>query len=713
VVVKISSSSGRPPARVVQVARVAGGRTHLGRVPGYEGRSGTWCGGGRESSYGVDSTSGTSTWGDTTTDTWGTTDWWETSSTTDWWETSSTTDWWETSSTTEDPSTSSTTEDPSTSSTTEDPSTSSTTEDPSTSSTTEDPSTSSTSDTDTDTDTPIECGNGIVEDGEECDPGLDEIGPDQACVPGCLLNVCGDGMDGPAEECDPGLDEIGPDQACVPGCLLNVCGDGFDGPAEECDPGLDGIGPDQACVPGCLLNVCGDGFDGPAEECDPGLDEIGPDQACLPGCVLNVCGDGMDGPAEECDDGNADDEDSCHDDCQQTDAAFLALGGNHTCALVDNGSVRCWGNGNNGRTGHGNLLNIGDDEPASTAAVVSLGGPVQQLTTGLSHSCVRYGDGTVRCFGRALEGQLGYGNNQAIGDDELPSVAALVPTGGAVQSVVSRGGSFHTCALRVDGQVRCWGHAGMGRLGVPGLAGNVGDNEPADSIASVSVGGVVVELSTGAEHTCARLDDGNVRCWGSNASGQLGRGVLGNVGDDEDPSSVAVVSIGVPVTAITTGFFHTCALLQGGGVRCWGRGNNGRLGYGNTAWVGLANLPSDVTDVNVGGVAVQITAGNAHTCALLVGGTVRCWGWAAQGQLGYGNLQDIGDDELPSAAGDVPVGAPVVQIAADGNHTCALLDSGQVRCWGNGGEGRLGYGNVVTIGDDETPMTVGDVPLFP
>jgi alpha-tubulin suppressor-like RCC1 family protein len=628
------------------LALAACGRSDMDLVPvGEESSSSSSSGGSTEGSSGTSSEGSSTTDVTSTTGTSSTTDAETTSSTTD--STSTTTD---STSTTDDPSTS-TTDDPST--TTDDPSTTtdstSTTDDPSTTtdstSTTDDPST--TTDSTSTTDPPIECGNGILEDGEECDPGSDQIGPDQACVPGCLLNVCGDAMDGPAEECDPGSDQIGPDQACVPGCLLNVCGDA------------------------------------------------------------------MDGPAEECDDGNADDEDACHTNCLQARATFLALGGNHTCALVDNGSVRCWGNGNNGRTGHGNLVNIGDDEPASAAAVVSLGGPAQQLITGLSHTCVRYGDGTLRCFGRALEGQLGYGNTQSVGDDELPSTVGLVPTGGAVQSVVSRGGSFHSCALRLDGQVRCWGASGMGRLGVPGLAGAVGDNEPADAIASVSVGGVVTQLSTGAEHTCARLDDGSVRCWGSNASGQLGRGVPGNIGDDEDPSSVAPVSIGAAVLSLTTGFFHTCALLEGGAVRCWGRGNNGRLGYGNTAWIGLANAPSDVGDVDVGGVAVQLVAGNAHTCALLVGGTVRCWGWAAQGQLGYGNLQDIGDDELPSAAGDVDVGAAVVQIAADGNHTCALLESGQVRCWGNGGEGRLGYGNLVTVGDDETPAMVGDVPLFP
>ena len=99
--------------------------------------------------------------------------------------------------------------------------------------------------------------------------------------------------------------------------------------------------------------------------------------------------------------------------------------------------------------------------------------------------------------------------------------------------------------------------------------------------------------------------------------------------------------------------------------------------------------------------------------ALVLCGPTLAQGWGAQGQLGYGNLQDIGDDEVPAAAGDVPLGEAALQISAGSNHTCALLVSGQVRCWGNGGDGRLGYGNLDTIGDDETPASAGDVPLIP
>jgi alpha-tubulin suppressor-like RCC1 family protein len=122
-------------------------------------------------------------------------------------------------------------------------------------------------------------------------------------------------------------------------------------------------------------------------------------------------------------------------------------------------------------------------------------------------------------------------------------------------------------------------------------------------------------------------------------------------------------------------------------------------------------------DVDVGGPVIQIAAGDIHTCALLATGKVRCWGGNDDGLLGYGHTLDLGDDETPAEAaagvgGDVDVGGPAVQLAAGGNHTCALLATGAVRCWGFGFRGQLGYGDQSTIGDDETPASVGDVPIF-
>jgi alpha-tubulin suppressor-like RCC1 family protein len=149
--------------------------------------------------------------------------------------------------------------------------------------------------------------------------------------------------------------------------------------------------------------------------------------------------------------------------------------------------------------------------------------------------------------------------------------------------------------------------------------------------------------------------------------------------------------------------------MGNGAVRCWGLASSGQLGYGNTFIVGDYEVPASAGDVLVGGVATQVEAGFVHTCVLLDSGAVRCWGSAAWGQLGYGSVEYIGDDEPPASVGNVVVGAPVIRLSAGNSHTCALLDAGAVRCWGGASYGELGYGNIDNIGDDETPESAGNV----
>lgn len=223
------------------------------------------------------------------------------------------------------------------------------------------------------------------------------------------------------------------------------------------------------------------------------------------------------------------------------------------------------------------------------------------------------------------------------------------------------------------------------------------------------MGGVVIELDAGGSHTCARLESGKVRCWGRS---QLGYGNMNAIGDDETPASAGDVDVGGVVVEITTGHGHTCARLEAGSVRCWGYGSDGQLGYGNTEWVGDDETPASVGDVDVGGVAVGLAAGSSHTCARLETGDIRCWGVGSFGQLGYGNTEWIGDDETPASAGKVNVGGMVLDLAPGGGHTCARLEDGAMRCWGWNFEGELGYGHTNQIGDDETPASAGDVSVF-
>ncbi len=162
---------------------------------------------------------------------------------------------------------------------------------------------------------------------------------------------------------------------------------------------------------------------------------------------------------------------------------------------------------------------------------------------------------------------------------------------------------------------------------------------------------------------------------------------------------------------LAAGAGHTCALLATGKVRCWGRNESGQLGYGNVTKIGDNEPPASAGDVDVGGPVAKITAGEVHTCALLADGNVRCWGWNYHGALGLGNRENVGDNETPASAGNAAIGGTVMDIAAGigGLHTCVRLTDGHVRCWGMGGSAQLGYGNKNVIGDDETPASAGNV----
>ena len=339
------------------------------------------------------------------------------------------------------------------------------------------------------------------------------------------------------------------------------------------------------------------------------------------------------------------------------------------------------------------------------ASDVDIQADVTQMTAGTFHTCALLDTGVVRCWGFGGQGRLGYGNTDDIGDNETTASVGDVNEGRTVANIVA--GEAYTCAVLDTGAARCWGSGGFSNLGY-GNTNDIGDDETPASAGDVNVGSTVAQIAAGTFHTCALLNAGTVRCWGAGGLGRLGSG---NNASILNAALAGDVDVGGTVTQITAGKHHTCALLDTGAVRCWGYGLGGRLGYGNTNDIGDNETPATAGDVTVGGTVTQIVAGEEHTCALLDTGAVRCWGLGANGRLGYGNTNNIGDNETPASAADVDVGGTVVQIDAGVFHTCAVLDTGAVRCWGAGGTGRLGYGNSVTIGDDETPATAGDVDV--
>lgn len=388
----------------------------------------------------------------------------------------------------------------------------------------------------------------------------------------------------------------------------------------------------------------------------------------------------------------------------------LSAGPYHTCALLANGKVRCWGAALGAFRDYYSG-DLGDDELPLSAGDVPVQGEVVQIAAGASYTCALIAGGKVRCWGSNNYGVLGYtaSSNELV--RVLPSEAGYVNIGGDVKQISA--GGYHACALLATGRVRCWGYNALGQLGYGNLNPIPGDGTPATA-GDVDVGGDVVQIAAGSTHTCALLSNGSVRCWGEGIQGELGYGNTNSIGDDELPSSAGDVSVGGDAVQIAAGGRRSCALLSNGGVRCWGQGYFTGLGYGNKTSIGDDELPSSAGDIEIGGPAVQVSVGAEHMCAVLAPGRLRCWGDSYFGQLGYGNRETIGDNELPEAAGDVSVGGLVAQVSAGSNTTCAVLANGLVRCWGYKGEGMLGLGlsfYLTPAYDTELPSSRDDVPL--
>ena len=388
-------------------------------------------------------------------------------------------------------------------------------------------------------------------------------------------------------------------------------------------------------------------------------------------------------------------------------AASVTSGFDHTCALLVTGAVRCWGGNDLGQLGLGNNDALGDNEAITTAPTVPLGAPATAVSAGGHHTCALLVGGAVRCWGDNSEGQLGLGTTADLGDNEAITSTPAVPLG--AQAIAISAGELHTCALLVTGAVRCWGYNGNGQLGL-GNTNTVGDNEGVTSVPAVPLGAPAIAIAAGDTNTCAILVGGALRCWGYNVNGELGLGNTAKLGDDEAITSAPPVPLGGSASAVSVGNHHICALLTSGSVRCWGSNIAGQLGLGNTDVVGDNETAGAVPVVPLGAPAIGISAGGVHTCALLASGSVRCWGRSTDGELGLGNTSSVGDDEAITSVSPVPLGASVVAVTTGASRSCAVFASGALRCWGDNFAGGLGLGTTNDLGDDEAVTSAPVVP---
>jgi alpha-tubulin suppressor-like RCC1 family protein len=366
----------------------------------------------------------------------------------------------------------------------------------------------------------------------------------------------------------------------------------------------------------------------------------------------------------------------------QAGVESIAVGGGRSCAILSGGRLKCWGYVYGGYLGLGDSNSRGDlpGTMGSHLPVVDLGTgkTATAVTLGFIHTCALLSDSTVKCWGGNVAGNLGQGDTVNRGDsssqmgDNLPAID--LGTGKVAVAITTGSGSdpmyAHNCALLNDGTVKCWGCNLAGELGL-GDTTNRGDKpgEMGDALPAVDLGTgrTALAVSAGYLHTCALLDDHSVKCWGVGGELGLGDGNNRDIGPSQMGDDLPAVDLGTGRTAVAIqdGYGNTCALLDDATVKCWGFNYDGQLGLGDTTFRGdMAGQMGDhlpAVDLGTGRTALAVTvgdgasAGDVDTCAILDDTTLKCWGMGAE--LGLGGTAPHG--EGPGQMGD---SLPVVQL---------------------------------------------------
>jgi len=440
--------------------------------------------------------------------------------------------------------------------------------------------------------------------------------------------------------------------------------------------------PPSACVSGSCIGAMDDGGvtrDAPLVPLD-----APPVDGCTP--FMEQCNgldDDCDGEADEdfdltsstshcgaCDHACAP-GDSCNDGICGREIVDVTTGGAHTCALRASGSVLCWGKNDEGNLGNGTTTSS-----MSPGSVVGLA-DATRITAGGEHTCALRSDATVVCWGGNGVGEVG----DATTTNRTSPVAVLSLTG--VVDVIS--GGFHTCAVLDTGRIACWGYNNHGQLGVGDV---VNRTVPA------MVGGITDAVHVTADNgsTCALLRGGTAVCWGVNVEGEVGDGT---VGADRVAPGAPVLGV-TDAIGVNAGGTFACALLASGAASCWGDNGWGQLGDGT-----LVAHPSPAAVFGLDD-AVALETSYIHSCALRRSGSVSCWGYNGNGNLGDGTL-------VSRSAPGPTSGITSARAISRGvyHHSCAVTTTGEVWCWGANERGQLGDG---TMTDQPLPVRVVGLP---
>ncbi len=336
----------------------------------------------------------------------------------------------------------------------------------------------------------------------------------------------------------------------------------------------------------------------------------------------------------------------------------LAAGGHHTCALSDTGRIKCWGNNHFGQLGVGDLFLRGNEkgDMGEALSFVDLGKGVRavQITAGMTHSCALLENGMAKCWGDNFAGQLGIGSRLIQGDKESELGDKLLAVGkGTPRFVQIAAGGNHTCGLSEDGKIKCWGRNDLGQLGLGHVMSVGGIPEQVEQMASVDLGTGIkaIGVRVGLSHTCALLENGMAKCWGSNYNGELGQGDVTPRGGSSNTMGnfLKQIQIGAnhKIVQLEVGPHRTCIKREDHLLSCFGKNGLGQLALGHMKSIGTQNqeMGDGLQTAKLGLAVIEVSRGGGeHQCALLVNRGVKCWGSNAYGQLGLGDTRNRGTE---------------------------------------------------------------------
>ena len=357
----------------------------------------------------------------------------------------------------------------------------------------------------------------------------------------------------------------------------------------------------------------------------------------------------------------------------EIDADLIGAGEKHTCAIKADGTVRCWGLGNNGRLGHG-----GTGYKSTPFATASLGTnrTAVDITAGGFHTCAILDDGTVSCWGHNHRGELGDGTTTS-----RTTPTQTLPLGRP--AVAIEAGFDFTCALMDNGSIMCWGKNHYGQLGRGFTSSDLVSHSTPAYTMPLPAGRHAIAIDIGHYHVCAVLDNGSAVCWGPGAQHRLGTGTNS---DRHTPTLMKFFDSSNPVVDIALGRYSGCGLMENGSVTCWGKGF---LGTGN-ANQQQSEAGKIWPNFGTGRTVVDVELGRWHNCALLDNSEIKCWGRDDHGQMGDG-----GNNAVQSTPGTVTLASGVIpkKLASGHWHNCIIAQTHKMYCWGDGEDWKLGDGS--------------------